>query len=554
MARAFPDRLSEDTPSYAERRLFDALRDTLDDTYTIFGQVAWLRPRPGQRPVEGEADLLLVREGWGMVVVEVKGGVVTFDPHTGWVSNAIPIKDPVAQARSAAHELSRLIAGSPMTSRHPFPYGHAVWFPDADTVQTAVTLDARPEVVLGADAFEDLAASVEALFSCWFPDPDLPGPSRAAVDALAGVIGRAWTFRPTLAGDMRRDATTLDALTQQQYALLSFLGARPRALIVGCAGSGKTSLAVEKCRRLAAAGFRVLFTCFNRNLATRLAETLADVAETVDVVHFHELCDRLGREAGLDLLPPDQPTVPSDYFTEQLPAVLADAVSRLGPRYDALVVDEGQDFDDVWWIPLLDLLHDPAGGVVYIFYDDRQDIYGRGRSWPVDGPPFRLTTNCRNTRSIHSAAIASVAAASSIDELTCAGPPGRPVECVPVSDPASERDALRRLLHRLVHDEAVAPNDIVILTPRRQGRSGYTDGDRIAAVQLTWSTQPAPGQVRVSTIHSFKGLESPVVILTELEHLHPRLAAPLQYVARSRAISYLVEFGPASPSSPAPSS
>ncbi len=44
-----------------------------------------------------------------------------------------------------------------------------------------------------------------------------------------------------------------------------------RALILGVAGSGKTLLAAEKARRLAAQGFEVLLTCFNRPLAEHLA-------------------------------------------------------------------------------------------------------------------------------------------------------------------------------------------------------------------------------------------------------------------------------------------
>jgi len=47
-----------------------------------------------------------------------------------------------------------------------------------------------------------------------------------------------------------------------------------RAVILGVAGSGKTLIAAEKARRLAAQGFDVLFTCFNRPLAEFLAQTI----------------------------------------------------------------------------------------------------------------------------------------------------------------------------------------------------------------------------------------------------------------------------------------
>ena len=48
----------------------------------------------------------------------------------------------------------------------------------------------------------------------------------------------------------------------------------PRMVITGCAGSGKTMLAVNHADRLAREGHRVLFTCFNTKLREDLRARL----------------------------------------------------------------------------------------------------------------------------------------------------------------------------------------------------------------------------------------------------------------------------------------
>lgn len=540
MARMFPERFPDSSPSHAERRVFEALRDGLGDPYVVFAQVAWLASHPGGRPREGETDVVIAHPEWGMLAIEVKGGIITFDPADGWTSNGRPIKDPVAQVRGAAHDLGRYLREVPSTRTYSYPFGYAVWFPDGDAVRVRVRPDAPAEIVLGAAELGAVGEAVGSLFDHWLGRTQQPGPGPTGIEALIRLLGRHWTFGPLLGAEIGRVADQLRTLTEQQFGLLTFLGNRPRALIAGCAGSGKTMLAAEKARRLARSGFRVLFTCYNKSLAARLRADLGSdpSASGVEVVHFHELCYRLGREADIDLPPQGATNLPDEYFSTRLPVALSEAAARLGPRYDAIVVDEGQDFQDVWWLPLLELLHDPEHGVLYIFFDDYQDIYRRDRAWPIPDPPYQLTTNCRNTQTIHREVVAAIDGKL---EATCQGPEGRAVERIAVASEASEANELRKALHRLIHDEDVDPRDVVILTPRRQGRSALGEGLPLGNLRLTWFPDPARHQVQVSTIHSFKGLERPIVILAEQAHAHPRQARELLYVARSRATSHLIE-------------
>ena len=63
----------------------------------------------------------------------------------------------------------------------------------------------------------------------------------------------------------------------------------------------------------------------------------------------------------------------------------------------ALLVDEAQDFEAVWWIGLESLLRDPVAGLLYLFYDDNQHIYGTRLEFPIDEAPLMLCENCRNS-------------------------------------------------------------------------------------------------------------------------------------------------------------
>ena len=88
-----------------------------------------------------------------------------------------------------------------------------------------------------------------------------------------------------------------------------------------------------------------------------LADETRDVAERtghLTVSTFHQLAEDLGREAGT--LPEKPEPVTPEWFAETLPAALDDAIGKLGPRYHAIVVDEGQDFDAGWLASLEGLL------------------------------------------------------------------------------------------------------------------------------------------------------------------------------------------------------
>ena len=105
MARMFPSQLDPATKSHAERIMYNAFRDQLDNTYVVFHNVAWLSLDRRKHPQDGEADFVLAHPDFGVLVLEVKGGIINRDlgskqwSSTDKAGNAHPIKNPIEQAK-----------------------------------------------------------------------------------------------------------------------------------------------------------------------------------------------------------------------------------------------------------------------------------------------------------------------------------------------------------------------------------------------------------------------------------------------------------------------
>ncbi len=294
-------------------------------------------------------------------------------------------------------------------------------------------------------------------------------------------------------------------------------------------------LAVEKARRLEHQGFRVLLTCFNRPLAAYLYAQLKETPY-LTISTYLELCQHWAAKAN---------TLPSevqgkDFFRSQLPEALLRAAERLENRFDAIIVDEGQDFRPNWWTPLQSLLGDPDHGILYIFYDDNQRIYRRPPSFPLQDPPFLLTVNCRNTQSIHNLVSKFY---QSEEPPIALGPKGLPIEYAFYEGSEDLRPALGNVLQRLTNREQIPASAITVLTPFSQSKSRLWEQVSFQGPPLSNAWPAPPDQVKCCTIYEFKGLERTVIILAEVEEA-ARLGMAdingLMYVGSSRARNYLI--------------
>jgi superfamily I DNA/RNA helicase len=217
-----------------------------------------------------------------------------------------------------------------------------------------------------------------------------------------------------------------------------------------------------------------------------------------------------------------------------VPKLLVAALDKLDARFDAVIIDEGQDFRKEWTEGVLKLLKDGKDGYLYIFFDERQNIYKGELQFPIGGEPYVLYENCRNTQRICelAEAIGEVDPESYIYENN---PEGEKVQFKPYRNPEDQPGIIADIVTRLMK-KGISPAQITILSPRIREKSCMAKVEELAGCRVEDYREPMPpGALCFSPLKRFKGLESDVVIFCDMDGKFP-IHNPLdQYVAVSRA-------------------
>jgi hypothetical protein len=538
---------SDDTTSDAELALYAAF-ENLSDAFTVFHSVRWFAKGKG---TVGEADFVIAHPQHGVLILEVKGGLISMGPSGNdhqWYSTSQSgrvnkIQDPAEQAERSRRALSQWLEDDPRTGRFRYAIFPAVALPDS-VVGRDVRPDAPADIFLDMRHLDNVEARLLEIFGYWKSHADASNQrmdGKPAVDALVELLVPTRKLQPRVADIFERERRKIDELTQNQFRILRQLRGHRRAAIVGGAGTGKTMLAMEKAGQLADGGYRVLFLCFNKHLAEWVGKNLKH--DNIMVATFHGLVGHARNWTKLY----DASKMGWEEFTQKAPDLLLDAASIMRSAdsglhdkfFDAIIVDEAQDFEDTWWYPVPDMLKDPQNGVFYVFFDNNQRLYSQISNIPIEGEPFYLDENCRNTQHIHASLTPYTR-----DETLCIGPEGRPVEVIAAADKSAAHRELQRLLHRLVNEDGIRSEDILLLTPASEKRSQWKNDEQLGNFILTWNMETEMElAIRVCTIYRYKGLESAVIILTELDQRREEISNQLIYVGLSRARHHVVVIG-----------
>lgn len=541
----------------SEARFYRACRNQLPDRVLVYYSVRMLN----DRMVEGEADFVIFDPARGMLVIEVKGGGVSYDPVADeWHSidrHGVKhlIKDPARQASQRMHDLIKLLILSPLWQRQVKARptcGYGVLFPDLSSAQ--VDQINRPDLkraLRGCTAdLDSIEAWTQRLFSAW-RKPNDEGPGVAGISIAKGFLGQHFEVRPMLSVRLKEEEEIRIRLTDIQKLILENLADRRRLAIAGGAGTGKTLLAVEQSRRLAAAGSRTLLLCYNRALADHLriefqsqplihATTLHQLYEWWTSVIFDKTSRNLLQEANQQY--------PGHSRTEvQLPHAFHVCLDEFEPPpFDAVVVDEGQDFKDEDWLAI-DVLLEKTGASLCIFYDHNQKLYTRSEYFPItdDRECVALRRNCRNTRPIHGAAYRFYEGLSTHEPDI----DGEPIAHLDAPDRSAQACSIQQQVRTLL-EQGVKPDDMAVLV------LGVTAGtrpfyDELQKLPLGFGTRwiektHAQAQtVLVDTIARFKGLDRTIIFLWLDNDVDAGIHRELLYVGMSRAKSRLFLVGSA---------
>ncbi len=541
--------------SKAEVAFYKHCRDKLDNRYVVFFSVPWVGADSRGNVRDGEIDFMIFDPISGFMVVEVKGGGISYQASSdSWLTTnnkgTFPIKNPFSQAKENKYKVLEILKSHPRwgtTGVSRILMAHAVFFPDLHSVDKLI-MPQSPRDLIGCSAnFDKFTKWVETAFSYWKGQIVQFQPlGKSGISIAEAIFSRPVEVRPLLATQLAEEERIRIRLTDQQAYLLSALGMRKRAAISGGAGTGKTLLALNKARNLSGSGIKTLLICYNRPLADHLKSLCAGL-ENLLPMSYHQLCNwRIGivkTEKGRDLLSEAKQAYPGEsLFDVQLPFALALSTEIIQTRFDAIIIDEGQDFRDEYWLPIEMLLSHPKNSYLYIFFDQNQALYRNASTFPIRDEPFVLTINCRNTRFIHDAAY-------NYYKGNPTNPPsimGEPIKTIIAPAAPAQAKKLHAQLVKFIHEEKVSPESITILIIQGPAKAYY---DLLKPyplpnnIKLSFERHGEKNSILIDTAKRFKGLESSIIFIWGIDNFDEKQYHELLYVALSRAKSRLYLVG-----------
>lgn len=513
-----------DNQSRAELRVFDALKRAFpDDKRSEYQGFHSLNLTRHARKRFGEVDFVISCPR-GLYALEVKGGGVSCRQGQ-WISrdrNGIEhrlAESPFKQAESGLHGLmNRMRDSLSTTTLSKLVVGYGVLFPDCDWRSDGAEWE--PALVADSRSVRNIDRWLRGLFTYW---ETRPGVVPAKLDAAALRELSAF-LRPEVEAIVplhvhaREASEGIARLTESQMVLADAAAETSRILCSGGAGTGKTMMALEFCKRWTGSGLNIALVCKSPWLLSYLRTHFS--IPNLEVSLLESLPLKL-RRTGLE-------------------------------AFDAVIVDEGQDMLQLESLDLLDRCI--KGGINKgrwcFFFDinNQAGFFGAADKEALDylrssgAAAFNLRKNCRNTRVILDEVKTSLGADMGVEGVG-AGPDIRKVT---VSSQADAAEALAEEIRVLVGEGGLSPAQITILSSNdfQSSSCALLPENLKRKIQLVDEYSLAnfpPNAVSFARVADFKGLENDAIIVLDLPEpaSMPDGSFTSHYVAMSRARAIL---------------
>jgi len=578
------------TKTHGEALLARALK-SLPDDYIVYHEPYIKNRRP---------DFVIIGPDLGVVVLEVKDytkQAILAANKTDWVlqvnGNIIKHVNPLIQARQYAFELNEtleknsqlILHDGPFKGKLKFPYGYGVAFTrltQSDLLQTGLYNIIAPELCLAREEIdpenelftaEHLLKKIQNMFAIRFA---FPAPLNE--DDIKAI--RYLLFPEVRISARQEEDRSAHYEEQFLFSLLDIkvmdinqeklaknLGDKHR-LLRGVAGSGKTLILACRAKYLARLypGWRILVLCYNISLASYIQQMVDEIEietqpkKQIEVENFHNWC----------------------YKTWSLKdeGMIEDLISHIktgdvdSPQYDAILIDEGQDFEPDW-LRLAYMTLNPETHSFLLVEDRAQQIYYRKSLSQELGISFQgrsriLTINYRNTEQIihfawnfyqHFSANKQISHKGDTMEIVSpqsAHRQGPEPIIKSFSRFYSEAEAIASEIKQIHENDKIGYSDIAIIYRVKRLKQDYvaaiTDALKSQNIPYYWisennsskrSFKRSEASVKLSTIESSKGLEFNIVFICNIDNLPLFLEKELQhevsllYIAMTRAIDKL---------------
>ena len=546
MTTFIPPYMGEEIKSNAEKKMYDVLQKlNMKNAYVLHS----LGLPKHQSKIYGEIDFVVVCDR-GVACLEIKGGRVECRDGKWFFKDRYGVErekpeGPFAQVTGNMFSLRDVLKKKFQNNKHMknLLTVCGVVFPDIEF--KSVSQEIISDIVYD-NRTEDITGYMNRVFDYWEkrqhrqPSRLSPGDIKDIVQFLRGDF----MFVPTLSDRLNSVEKRLVRLTSEQAQLMQALALNKHLLIEGNAGTGKTLLAVDFAKKKAASGKKVLFLTYNKNLANNVIRQV-DTIENLKVINIHAL---FGEYVAVDVKKMQEN--PNVYFSEILPEIFYEYLSELSDeeleriKYDLIIMDEGQDILKPLYLYSLDTLLRGgfANGDWAVFYDEKQNIYNPDYN---DGmeilrgyncTEFKLFVNCRNTVQIgtYSSKISGIDLGEFIREN------GEEVQNISYEDDDDFKKKITGILKNL-RKEKVDIRDVVFLAPKKYKNSKVAQAG-IEVNEIGDNFDNSKELPVYATIQGFKGLDSKIVILTDVEYIRKENLSSFLYIAgtRARTLLYIV--------------
>lgn len=538
--------------SFAEERVYAKLQE-LPDRVRVFHSFSWASKQHHRYKKHGEADFIIYDPQFGILVMEVKGGGISHEEGIWWQKDATGARrlssDPWIQAEDSKYFLIGLLQDC---AKDAFvPIHTCLWFPDTHIGSThAKNLPhhVRPFALLGREEFTR-DGSLESILEKIWEGYKLEFPAGISIpqgfnERLVEILLPTVNLVPATNLGAEELDRIFYRLTKEQIKILEFIEDQKKVAIGGGAGSGKTMIAKEQALRLARESLanetnqdnqecqdKTLLIVYNSALQEDLEKSLKH--ENLDVLTWGKLAYAHAERNAPDVMSGElvNKILNDDYI---LP-------------YKNIVIDEGQDFE-ADWITALDWTAELNDGGMYLFYDNRQKIQGEEDGigdWIAKAESkLTINRNCRNTNAIAktSHAFLGEKPPKMLDDIE--GP-------MPIWIELQQNDkdffkTIEILTKKL--QERTSPEEISLVTLGNLKYSLLKGLDYVEPLidnkkmKVPVKEKRQKGNVLKTTVRKFKGLESQVVIVTDLKWTsEEKWLQKVQELVEEKAIPYFTQ-------------
>lgn len=508
-----------------ERSFVQVLADGLSDSWSIFTrQDLWTARRAY------EIDVLLMHEKYGFLSMEVKDGQVTLQDGEWYREGVRFDPSPVRQAMNAMYALRDHIRGNSETLKQ-VNMAHAVVFPDVLSINGALPPSCTEDMLFLNPRYENIESVV---INCIFASGKKHPLSRQQIEEFYSLALPSAKIVWDPEAQRRYSIDSMKRISDEQIRALRSLDINDRVLVSGVAGSGKTRLALMWAHQSARAGHNTLLSCYNDPLG-RYLQSVSSQYPTLTVGPFLRTVSQFPGVPSLG--EPDDPIARNHFWNVDMINHLYEYADQSEVKFDTIVLDERQDFNDEW-MEIIEKLLVGEDSKILCVADPNQDLYDRGFFMPDGSSPWALAelrVNCRNTREI----------ANFVKQLgggtsASASPEGDPVIVKAVGSEDALVEAVLSTIQDFVSNSGVKLADIVVITGTAIERERFYE---LASEEFSFSRweDRTSESIACETAKRAKGIEAEYVIVATLNQ---DLRDNEMYVAASRARTGLVIIGP----------